>query len=262
MTIAFRDLQRIVGHIQVASVPSRHEPDGEELNYSYLFSEFDRLGYAGYVGCEYNPRAGTARRAWLAPALQEGLTMPLLLGAVADDYTGASDLANTLSRNGLVHHSDHRRSRARICRGRCGRHRGGAEDPLDRGRDGGRGGDGRVRLARGARGPARDLQDLLHVRLDRRWQHRACHRCVPRARGCRLRPGDARLSRDRAYRLSRASLRRIGSSARESVERPSTQSDARFQSRAGARAPVESACRPHRPADRRAGKREDCAPAR
>ena len=39
--------------------------------------------------------------------------MALLLGAVADDYTGASDLANTLNRNGLSDHSDHRRARAR-----------------------------------------------------------------------------------------------------------------------------------------------------
>jgi len=68
VTMAFRDLQRIVGHVQVASVPSRHEPDGEEFNYSYLFSELDRLGYAGYVGCEYNPRAGTlAGLGWHRP---------------------------------------------------------------------------------------------------------------------------------------------------------------------------------------------------
>jgi hydroxypyruvate isomerase len=68
VTIAFRDLQRIVGHIQVASIPSRHEPDGEELNYPYLFDEFDRLGYGGYVGCEYNPRAETAAGlAWHQP---------------------------------------------------------------------------------------------------------------------------------------------------------------------------------------------------
>ena len=59
VTMAFRALQPIVGHIQVASVPSRCEPDGEELNFPFLFAEFDRLGYDGYIGCEYNPRAGT-----------------------------------------------------------------------------------------------------------------------------------------------------------------------------------------------------------
>ena len=59
VTMAFRALQPIVGHLQVASVPSRHEPDGEELNFPFLFAEFDRLGYDGTIGCEYNPRAGT-----------------------------------------------------------------------------------------------------------------------------------------------------------------------------------------------------------
>ena len=48
----------ITGHIQIASVPSRNEPDGEELNYPFLFAEFDRLGYDGFIGCEYNPRGG------------------------------------------------------------------------------------------------------------------------------------------------------------------------------------------------------------
>jgi 2-dehydrotetronate isomerase len=68
VTMAFRALQRIVGHVQVASVPSRHEPDGEEVNYPYLFAEFDRLGYDGTIGCEYNPRAGTlAGLAWHQP---------------------------------------------------------------------------------------------------------------------------------------------------------------------------------------------------
>ncbi|MBB4231421.1 hydroxypyruvate isomerase [Rhizobium mongolense] len=49
----------MTGHIQVASVPLRNEPDGEELNYPYLFEEIDRLGYGGFVGCEYIPRGRT-----------------------------------------------------------------------------------------------------------------------------------------------------------------------------------------------------------
>ena len=58
----------IVGHVQVASVPSRNEPDGEELNFPYLFDLVDRLGYAGYVGCEYRPRRDTlAGLGWFAP---------------------------------------------------------------------------------------------------------------------------------------------------------------------------------------------------
>jgi hydroxypyruvate isomerase len=49
-----------VGHLQVAGVPERHEPDIGELNYPYLFDLIDTLGYAGHVGCEYRPRAGTS----------------------------------------------------------------------------------------------------------------------------------------------------------------------------------------------------------
>jgi 2-dehydrotetronate isomerase len=59
VTMALRTLLPVSGHVQIASVPSRHEPDGEELNYPFLFDELDRLNYAGFVGCEYNPRAGT-----------------------------------------------------------------------------------------------------------------------------------------------------------------------------------------------------------
>jgi hydroxypyruvate isomerase len=59
VALALRRLMPLVGHIQIASVPSRHEPDGEELNYPYLFDEIDRLAYGGFVGCEYIPRAGT-----------------------------------------------------------------------------------------------------------------------------------------------------------------------------------------------------------
>lgn len=68
VAMAFRALQPIVGHIQIASVPSRHEPDCEELNYPYLFGELERLGYDGFVGCEYIPRAGTlAGLGWFKP---------------------------------------------------------------------------------------------------------------------------------------------------------------------------------------------------
>lgn len=68
VVMAFREMQPIVGHVQIASVPSRHEPDGEELNYPYLFAELDRLGYDGFVGCEYNPRGRTTDGlGWFAP---------------------------------------------------------------------------------------------------------------------------------------------------------------------------------------------------
>ena len=59
----------IIGHIQVAGVPGRNEPDAmQELNVSYLFTVIDELGYDGWIGCEYRPRSGTeAGLAWLKP---------------------------------------------------------------------------------------------------------------------------------------------------------------------------------------------------
>ena len=48
-----------IGHVQVAAVPSRAEPDEGEIAYGAIFADLERLGYAGWVGCEYKPRAGT-----------------------------------------------------------------------------------------------------------------------------------------------------------------------------------------------------------
>ena len=59
VTMRLREMMDIIGHIQIASIPSRNEPDGEELNYPFVFGELDRLGYRGFVGCEYNPRGRT-----------------------------------------------------------------------------------------------------------------------------------------------------------------------------------------------------------
>ena len=68
VTMALRKLLPIIGHIQIASVPSRHEPSGEELNYTFLFEELDRLGYGGFVGCEYRPRGATVEGLdWFRP---------------------------------------------------------------------------------------------------------------------------------------------------------------------------------------------------
>jgi 2-dehydrotetronate isomerase len=49
----------VTRHFQIAGVPGRHEPDVGEINYRYLFDLMDELGYRGWVGCEYRPRAGT-----------------------------------------------------------------------------------------------------------------------------------------------------------------------------------------------------------
>jgi len=48
-----------VGHVQIAGVPGRHEPDVGEVNYAYLFKLLDELRYEGWVGCEYRPAKGT-----------------------------------------------------------------------------------------------------------------------------------------------------------------------------------------------------------
>ncbi len=68
VTMRLRAMMPISGHVQIASVPSRNEPSDEELNYSFLFGELDRLGYQGFVGCEYNPKADTvAGLGWFEP---------------------------------------------------------------------------------------------------------------------------------------------------------------------------------------------------
>ena len=59
VTVALRDLMPMIGHVQVASVPARHEPMTGELNDAAIFAELDRLGYTGFVGCEYRPKGVT-----------------------------------------------------------------------------------------------------------------------------------------------------------------------------------------------------------
>lgn len=58
-----------IAHIQIADHPGRHEPGSGEINYPYLFALLDRIGYAGWVGCEYVPAAGSeAGLGWRAGA--------------------------------------------------------------------------------------------------------------------------------------------------------------------------------------------------
>ncbi len=59
VTMALRRLMPVIGHIQIASVPARQEPMSGELNDAFLFAELDRLGYGGFVGCEYRPAGAT-----------------------------------------------------------------------------------------------------------------------------------------------------------------------------------------------------------
>ena len=60
-----------VGHLQIAGVPDRHEPDIGELYHPYLFELIDALGWAHPIGCEYRPRAGTSAGLGWLKALQK-----------------------------------------------------------------------------------------------------------------------------------------------------------------------------------------------
>ncbi len=63
-----RHLDRI-GHIQLADNPGRNEPGTGEIDYTFLFAHLDRIGYKGWVGCEYKPATTTeAGLGWLAKA--------------------------------------------------------------------------------------------------------------------------------------------------------------------------------------------------
>ena len=71
-----------IGHLQVADNPGRNEPGTGEINYPFLFRRLDELGYAGWIGCEYKPRATTeAGLDWLLPYRLAGTPSPLSRGA-------------------------------------------------------------------------------------------------------------------------------------------------------------------------------------
>ena len=59
-----------IGHIQLADNPGRHEPGTGEINYPFMFSLIDDLGYDGWIGCEYAPLNGTLEGlGWMKPYL-------------------------------------------------------------------------------------------------------------------------------------------------------------------------------------------------
>jgi|FLYN01.1.fsa_nt_gi hydroxypyruvate isomerase len=64
-----------IAHIQIADVPGRHQPGTGELNYPYIFSQIDAMGYDGYIGLEYNPVDGdtAASLAWLPKEHRAGM---------------------------------------------------------------------------------------------------------------------------------------------------------------------------------------------
>lgn len=68
-----RSIERLlprIGHMQLADVPGRHEPGTGEINFDFLLRHVDRIGYAGHIGCEYNPCGDTVEGlAWAKPFL-------------------------------------------------------------------------------------------------------------------------------------------------------------------------------------------------
>ena len=59
-----------IGHMQLADVPQRHEPGSGEINFGYLLAYIDRIGYRGWIGCEYNPEGDTLEGLkWAKPYL-------------------------------------------------------------------------------------------------------------------------------------------------------------------------------------------------
>lgn len=67
LAATFKKYFNDIGHIQIASVPNRNEPDDGEVNYPFLFKLLDEQGYQGWVGCEYRPRGKTEDGlGWLA----------------------------------------------------------------------------------------------------------------------------------------------------------------------------------------------------
>lgn len=70
LTHLIQDLADITGHIQIASIPTRNEPSGGEVNFPYLFTVLDKSGYEGWIGCEYNPEKSTEEGlSWVKPYL-------------------------------------------------------------------------------------------------------------------------------------------------------------------------------------------------
>jgi hydroxypyruvate isomerase len=61
-----------IGHIQLADNPGRNEPGTGEINYPFLFAHLDRIGYSGWIGCEYKPAKTTeAGLGWVRPFSEE-----------------------------------------------------------------------------------------------------------------------------------------------------------------------------------------------
>lgn len=75
VTMALQAMMPLIGHIQIASVPLRHEPGTGELNDRFLFNLLDQFKYQGFIGCEYNPVGKTlAGLSWFSDYAHKGLS--------------------------------------------------------------------------------------------------------------------------------------------------------------------------------------------
>ena len=64
---SFERHRAIIGHVQIAGVPGRNEPHDCEIDFRFLLSHIERLGYDGLIGWEYKPRGATlAGLGWVA----------------------------------------------------------------------------------------------------------------------------------------------------------------------------------------------------
>ena len=61
---------KLIPHMQLADTPGRHEPGSGEINYAFLLPHLDKIGYTGWIGCEYKPATTTeAGLGWTKPYL-------------------------------------------------------------------------------------------------------------------------------------------------------------------------------------------------
>jgi hydroxypyruvate isomerase len=69
----FAELQKSIGHVQIADNPGRHQPGTGEINYPNIFKFIQEKGYQGYIGIEYIPQENTDKSlAWLTDLYQRG----------------------------------------------------------------------------------------------------------------------------------------------------------------------------------------------
>lgn len=59
LSTLIQEVAPFIGHVQIASVPTRNEPDQGEINYPYLFNHLDNVGFSDWIGCEYHPKTTT-----------------------------------------------------------------------------------------------------------------------------------------------------------------------------------------------------------